>query len=109
MWPRREFLKTAAGLVAGRAAQMAPARKPNVLFLLASQLRAPALEMDGDSDLRTPNLELLARQGTWFDRLYASCPVASPSRAALITGRYPFASGVTRAAVPLPVAQPSIA
>ena len=109
MWPRREFLKTAAFLATGRAAWPAPARKPNVLFLLASQLRAPALEMEGESGLRTPNLDLLAKQGTRSDRLYASCPVASPSRAALITGRYPFASGVTRDAVRLPVDQPSIA
>jgi arylsulfatase A-like enzyme len=108
MWPRREFLKTAAGLAAGRAAWSAQARKPNVLFLLASQLRAPALEMDW-ADLRTPNLEVLAKQGARLDRLYASCPVASPSRAALITGRYPFSSGVTRDAVRLPLDQPSIA
>ena len=109
MWPRREFLKTAAGLAAGRAAWPAQARSPNVLFLLASQLRSPALEMDGGSDLRTPNLELLAKQGTRFDRLYAACPVGSPSRAALITGRYPFSSGVIRDAVRLAVDQPSIA
>src|SRR5258708_260263 len=82
MWPRREFLKPAAFLAAGRAAWPAQARKPNVLFLLASQLRAPPLEMDDDSNQRTPNLELLARQGARFDRLYASCPVGSPSRAA---------------------------
>ncbi len=109
MLRRREFLKTAAVLAAGRAAWPAPARKANILFLLASQLRAPALEMDEESDLRTPNLERLAKQGARFDRLYASCPVGSPSLAAFITGRYPFSSGVTRENVRLPLDQPSIA
>ncbi len=108
MW-RREFLKTAAALAAGRVALPAPPRKPNVLFLLANGWRAQALETDGDSDLRTPNLELLARQGARFNRLYSACPASSPSRAALITGRYPYASGVTRDHVRLAADQPSIA
>ncbi len=62
-----------------------------------------------DPDFQTPNLELLAKQGARFDRLYAVCPAGGPSRAALITGRYPYASGVTRDDVRLPVDQPSIA
>jgi arylsulfatase A-like enzyme len=108
MWPRREFLKTAV-LAGGRVAWPAETPKPNLLFLLASGWRAPDLEPDPDLDLRTPNLDLLAKQGTRFDRLYASCPVGGPSLAALITGRYPFASGVTRDNVRLPLDQPSIA
>jgi len=109
MLRRREFLKTAAALAAARPARPAPSRKPNVLFLLASGMRAPVLEPGGDAELRTPNLDLLAKQGARFDRVYSSCPVGSPSRAALITGRYPFASGVTRDHARLPLDQPSIA
>jgi arylsulfatase A-like enzyme len=101
MW-RREFLKTAAVFAAGPVAYPAPSRKPNVLFLLANGWRA-------DPDFQTPNVELLAKQGARFDRLYSVCPAAGPSHAALITGRYPYASGVTRDGVRLPVGQPSIA
>jgi arylsulfatase A-like enzyme len=108
MLRRREFLKTAAVLTAVRTAWPAPARKPNVLFLLASGMRAPALEPAGDWDLRTPNLDSFAKQGARFDRLYAACPVGSPSHAALITGRYPFANGVTRDNARLPLNRPSI-
>src|SRR6266480_1492858 len=106
---RREFLKTTAVLAAARAALTAQTRRPNVLFLLASQVRAPGLEPAGDWDLRTPNLDLLAKQGTRFERVYSSCPVGSPSRAALITGRYPFANGVIHENGRLPLDQPSIA
>jgi arylsulfatase A-like enzyme len=109
MLRRREFLKTAGVLTTARTAWPTPARKPNVLFLLASGMRAPVLEPGGDSDLRIPNLDLLAKQGARFDRLYSSCPVGSPSHAALITGRYPFANGVTRENGRLPLDQPSIA
>ncbi len=101
MW-RREFLKTAAVVAAGPVAYPAPSRKPNVLFLLANGWRT-------DPDIQAPNLELLAKQGARFDRLYSVCPAGGPSRAALITGRYPYASGVTRDDVRLPVDQPSIA
>jgi arylsulfatase A-like enzyme len=108
MW-RRDFLKTATVLAASPAAWTAPSRKPNVLFLVTSGWRTQALETDGDSDLRTPNLELLARQGARCNRVYASCPTGSPSRAALLTGRSPYASGVTRDDVRLPAGEPSIA
>ena len=109
MLRRREFLKTAAVLTAARTAWPAPSRKPSILFLLASGMRAPVLEPGGDADLRTPNLDLLAKQGARFDRVYSSCPVGSPSHAALLTGRYPFANGVTRENGRLPLDQPSIA
>ncbi|HEY6391506.1 MAG TPA: sulfatase-like hydrolase/transferase, partial [Bryobacteraceae bacterium] len=98
-------MKTAAIVAAGGTVWAAPERKPNVLFLLASGMR----ETSEDSDLRTPNLDLLAKQGTRFGRAYSSCPVGGPSRAALITGRYPFASGVIRDNARLPLDQPSIA
>jgi len=105
MLRRRDFLKTTAALAAARVAWPAPARKPNILFLLASGMR----ETSEDPELRTPNLNLLAKQGVRFNHLYSSCPVGGPSCAALITGRYPFASGVTGDNVRLPLDQPSIA
>ena len=86
------------------AGTAAPARKPNVVFIVAGGWRGPAFD-----DLRVPNLEALAKQGVNFERLYTCCPLSAPSRAALITGRFPRASGVLRDGVPLPLDQPSIA
>ena len=63
----------------------------------------------GDPNLRARNLESLASQGMRFDRAYSSYPMDGPSRAAMITGRFPHASGVTGDDVPLPPGQPSLA
>lgn len=48
----------------------------------------------GAKDLKTPNMDLLARQGVRFTQFYAAAPVCSPSRAGLLTGRYPVSAGV---------------
>jgi arylsulfatase A-like enzyme len=102
---RRELLKSAGAFVGARiASSAAPARQPNVLFILAGGWRAQPLD-----DLRLPNLEELAKQGTQFERLYSCYPLAAPARAALITGRFPSACGLPRDGVRLPVDQPSIA
>src|SRR5579864_9096651 len=100
---RREFLKS-AGALAGVTGLAAPTPKPNVIFVLAGGWRAATLD-----DMRAPNLQALARQGMLFERLYTCCPLAGPSRAALITGKFPRAGGVPRDNVRLPIDQPSIA
>ncbi len=92
---RREFLMTAAVL-----ARAAPTRKPNLVFMLARQWQAASLP---------PNLARLARQGIQFERCYTACPSSGPAQAALISGRFPHACGVTRDNVRLPPDQPSIA
>ncbi len=102
---RREFLKSAGAFAGARmAGSAAPARKPNIVFVLAGGWRGQSLD-----DLRVPNLESLAKQSMQFERLYTCYPLAAPSRAALITGRFPHACGVPRDGVPLPLDQPSIA
>jgi arylsulfatase A-like enzyme len=102
---RREFLKSAGAFAAARiASSAAPARKPNVLFILAGGWRAQPLD-----DLQLPNLGALARQAVQFERLYSCYPLATPARAALVTGRFPSVSGVPRDGVRLPIDQPSIA
>ncbi len=104
MLNRRDLLKSTAALATARLATSAPARKPNVLFVLAGGWRAQSLD-----DLRLPNLQAIAKQGVIFERLYTCYPQSTPARAALITGRYPFACGVRSDIAPLPVDQPSIA
>jgi len=101
---RREFLKKAAlgyGLAAAATAahknpQSAerPTTQPNILVILADDLGYGDLSCYGAKDLQTPNIDNLADGGMRFDNFYANSPVCSPTRAALLTGRYPDLVGV---------------
>ncbi len=64
---------------------------PNIIFILADDLGVGDLSMNG-SVIRTPNLDHLAQKGAYLDNFYASANVCSPSRAGLLTGRYPIRS-----------------
>ena len=95
---RRRFLSlagaaAATGLCATRAAGIAdsgapPARKPNFLVILADDLGYGDLSVQGCKDIPTPNIDSLARDGVRFTSGYVSCPLCSPTRAGLMTGRY---------------------
>src|SRR4051812_40470343 len=65
------------------------ARKPNVLIIYTDDQGYIDLGVYGAKDLTTPNMDKLAHAGTRFTQFYASSPVCSPSRASLLTGRYP--------------------
>jgi arylsulfatase A-like enzyme len=75
-------------LTAGAVADAKPAR-PNIVFILADDLGINDLGCYGRKDHRTPNLDRLARDGMRFTASYAACPVCSPTRAALMTGKSP--------------------
>jgi arylsulfatase A-like enzyme len=75
-----------------RAAADAP--RPNVVFILADDLGYADLSSYGATDLATPNIDRLAREGVRFTDFYAVANTCSPSRAALMTGRYPPRTGV---------------
>src|SRR5262245_9385388 len=62
--------------------------KPNVLLIVADDLGYGDVGCYGCRDIRTPNLDRLAREGTQLTDCYAF-PICTPTRAALITGRYP--------------------
>jgi arylsulfatase A-like enzyme len=69
--------------------------RPNLLVFLADDLGAHDLGCTGSSFYRTPAIDGLAAAGTTFTRGYASCPVCSPTRAALVTGRHPARVKIT--------------
>ena len=98
---RRDFLKTAglAATVALMPAQPAgteekPVDKPNVVLILVDDLGYGDLSSYGAEDMRTPHIDGMVEQGVRFDRFYANCPVCSPTRASVLTGRYPDFVGV---------------
>ncbi|MBW3543527.1 MAG: sulfatase-like hydrolase/transferase [Planctomycetes bacterium] len=80
-----------AGLVSNAAAADA---KPNILLIVADDLGYGDLGCYGAKDLQTPHIDGLARRGMRFTNFYANCPVCSPTRAALLTGRYQDLVGV---------------
>jgi len=65
-----------------------PTKRPNVLLIVVDDLGYADLGCYGGKDIRSPNLDRLAKQGVRLTDFYAS-PVCSPTRASLITGRYP--------------------
>ena len=69
-------------------------KKPNVIIILTDDQGYGDLGCMGASDLKTPNLDGLAAKGVRFTSMYAASPVCSPSRAGLLTGRYPGNAGV---------------
>ena len=68
--------------------------KPNVVIILTDDQGYGDLGCMGSQDLRTPNIDALAGNGILFSSMYSASPGCSPSRAALLTGRYPGYAGV---------------
>jgi len=65
-----------------------PARPPNILLILADDLGYADVGFNGCEDIPTPNIDSLAKNGVQCTSGYVSCPVCSPMRAGLMTGRY---------------------
>ncbi len=70
------------------------ADRPNVVMILVDDLGYGDLACFGAKDMRTPHLDELMSRGLRFDQFYANCTVCSPTRASLMTGRYPDIAGV---------------
>ncbi len=71
-------------------------RPLNVLFLMTDQHHAAALGCAGNTVVKTPNLDRLAAGGTRFANSFCVVPYCSPTRLALVTGRYPSSLGLGR-------------
>ena len=68
--------------------------KPNVVFILTDDQGVWAAGCYGNQEIRTPNIDKLAREGMRFSNFFVATPVCSPSRATLLTGRIPSQHGV---------------
>jgi arylsulfatase A-like enzyme len=74
--------------------------KPNLLFVFADQYRKHAVGFMNEDPVITPNLDRLANEGFAFTNAVSSCPICSPYRAMLMTGRFPMSTGITSNCMP---------
>ena len=95
MTSRRTFLQTLTAAAVAPLTARGAAGKPNFLFVLVDDLGWRDLGCYGSTFYETPNLDRLARNGMRFTDAYAACPVCSPTRASIMTGKYPARTGLT--------------
>jgi hypothetical protein len=103
---RRDVLATGAGFLAAIAglsllspdARAADAPRPHILYIMADDLGFADVGFHG-SDIQTPNLDRLAQSGARLGQFYAQ-PMCTPTRAALMTGRYPVRYGLQTGVIP---------
>ena len=69
-------------------------QKPNIVYIFADDLGYGDLSCYGAKDINTPNIDQIAKEGIKFTEFYSASSVCSPSRAALLTGRYPQRMGI---------------
>ena len=97
---RRHFLASTVATAALAACATPPlvssTRKPNIIVILADDLGYGDLGAFGNGVIRTPNLDRMAAEGAKLTTFYASANVCTPSRAGLLTGRYPIRTGLAR-------------
>jgi len=86
------FLGLLSASVFFRSAEAA--ERPNVLFVLCDDLRHDALGIAGHSHLKTPNIDKLAIEGSWYKNAFCTTSLCSPSRASILSGLYAHAHGV---------------
>ena len=70
------------------------ADRPNVVVILTDDQGTLDAGCYGATDLQTPSIDRLAKRGVRFTQFYSAAPVCSPSRAGLLTGRYPILAGM---------------
>jgi arylsulfatase A-like enzyme len=68
--------------------------RPNILYVFSDQQRYGTMGCTGNPVIETPHLDRLAREGVSYDRAFSACPICSPYRAQILTGRYAHANGV---------------
>ncbi len=95
---RREFIKCAGAaalaLTAGKGNAMERAPQPNIVYVLADQLRYQSCGYAGDPKARTPNLDAFAKEGVSFCNAVSGHPVCAAYRASLFTGKYTTSTGM---------------
>src|SRR3954468_17207021 len=74
---------------------LSAADKPNVVLIVIDDLGQRDLGCYGSTFYKTPNIDRMAKDGLRFTDFYAACPVCSPTRASILTGKYPQRVNIT--------------
>ncbi len=90
MTSRRQFLFTTGAASVAAAASA----KPNVIVIVMDDLGVHDLGFLGVKDIKTPNIDALAKSGAYFTNWYSNAPVCAPARSSILTGRFPAKAGV---------------
>ena len=98
-------LLTLNGPIGSALAESPPAGKPNFIVFIADDMAWDDCGAYGHPKIQTPNLDQLAKDGMKFNRAFLTCSSCSPSRASIITGRYPHSTGAHQLHLPLPASQ----
>src|SRR5688572_181877 len=89
----------ALSIILNTYAQQSPSgnngKKPNIIFFLVDDLGWMDVAYNGSKFYETPNIDKLAKEGVKFNRAYAACHVCSPTRASILTGKYPARINMT--------------
>ncbi|MHC4720001.1 MAG: sulfatase [Planctomycetota bacterium] len=100
---RRQFLKLTAAIAVtdclrsfALAAEKSPPKKLNFVFILIDDMGYTDAGCYGSTFYETPNIDKLAAEGMRFTNAYAASPVCSPTRASIMTGKYPARLGITQ-------------
>src|SRR5436190_6151879 len=92
-------ISAAAVLLGAPSAGHAAEKKPNIVHIVADDLGWKDVGFNGCSDIKTPNIDALASGGAKFTQFYVQ-PMCTPTRACLMTGRYPFRYGLQTIVIP---------
>ena len=99
---KQSIMMGAAVLPAALSAFSAQAKdQPNIIYIMTDQQCASAMSCAGNTDLHTPNMDLLASRGVRFTNAYCAFPLSGPSRAAMFTGYMPSETGMIENEMPL--------
>ncbi|MEC8160200.1 MAG: sulfatase-like hydrolase/transferase [Planctomycetota bacterium] len=98
----RVFLRTTLGFILlfataceGReSGEVPPSGRPNIILVMADDLGWGDVGFNGNTTIRTPNLDSMAQEGLILNRFYAGAPVCSPTRGSVLTGRHPTRYGI---------------
>ncbi len=97
---RRSFLRSVAGAAVAVVlppavfSEIQKANKPNIILCMADDMGWGDPGFNGNSIIKTPNLDAMAKAGMRFTRFYSGAPVCSPTRGSCLTGRHPYRYGI---------------
>src|SRR5215813_12672869 len=87
---------------------LAQTKKPNVIVIIADDMRWDCMSCAGHKHLKTPNLDRLANEGVRFKNAFCTTSLCSPSRASILSGLYAHSHGVTNNFTEFPNDLPSL-